>query len=178
MSLLCLDFKSIAVGLDATNMACALGDIEILETSAKPCGNFHLLAQGENDLILDIQKKLSAEYDQVVDSCTVQSEIKELLNALFGLKKIEISDSLLILETETLSTGIFICSKFTKQDGTTLIELDSGRANGGICVAYITGPEQVLKSLEQEILKDRPPFLRNLTNITRPNEKFLKYFTL
>ena len=166
-----IETSSIALGYKILNDSLARAEVEIIEAASISPGKFLILLSGTQGNLESILRWVDGEY--IVDKVLIESVHEKVLPGLYGLLKTPIAEALLVLETSTLSQGLFAANECLKKANIEVIEIRSGRGIGGRCVSFLTGKASDLKSVTKGLQKNIRHEL-----IEKPHNKFLEYFNI
>lgn len=176
-----LELSSLASGYAVMDKLVKKAPVTILEGSPMTPGKFFILFNGDEASVVESYNEAYAQKDiSFLDSIVIPQADKRVLQGLYGLLKVECRESLAIIETASMSSGLYSADAVVKSSDTELIEIRSSRGIGGKCLYFVTGALDAVEAAREitiECLKSRGTLLR-IEVIARPHEDFLQYFNL
>ncbi len=176
-----LEFSSLAVGYAAMDALVKKAPVRILEGTSMSPGKFFVLFNGDEASVLESFNCVT-ETPQwpLLDSVYIPQLEKRVLPGFYGLIKQQVLESLLIVETASMSSSVISCDAALKAASIELIEIRSSRGIGGKSLFFVTGSLDAVEAARDtvtEVLKKNGTLLRQEL-IARPHEDFLNYFNL
>jgi microcompartment protein CcmL/EutN len=178
-----LEFSSIAKGYFALDHCLKNAKVHIIEASAISPGKFLILLRGDIEAVgKALNAAMAVATDELIDSALLPNLDKGILDALYGLSKIEADkNGLVVVETSTLSGMLVGLHNITSQKkNVQFIEVRPGRGLGGKSTAFFTGaPAELKESLEifLRATKSNGSFIEGQF-ISSPHPDFLSYFNI
>ena len=182
----CFEVSSVALGYRILDQLSKLPNISILEASLAGGGIFWILASSPNPRLDDFQAIVKTSLEgigdqskaQVVDHETIETSDQNLLEALYSLSAQKLEESLLIIESDSLSAVLAAVHFATKQHQLTTIEIKVSRGSRSGGHAFLTGSQ-----LECELARETA-CTKLTTRMSRgfvevidaPNEAFRQQF--
>ncbi len=176
-----LEMTSLASGYAAMDLLVKKAPVRILEGSMMSPGKFFILINGDEASVFEsFNEALQKKEWGFLDSVLISQIDPRVLPAMYGLAKEQVKESLLIVETASMSSGIISSDAALKSASVEIIELRTSRGIGGKSVFFLTGALDAVEAAREsvsEILKSRGTLLRTEI-IARPHQDFLQYFNL
>ena len=103
--------------------------------------------------------------------CQLNGENKNLLDAFYGHTKPTLAESVMVIETKTLSSCFLAAKSACEDSNITVLEIDSGRSLNGTAIAFLTGPQfncekfkskNKIKNISIEVLSQMPKSISSL----------------
>lgn len=176
-----LEMSSLASGYAAMDMLVKKAPVRILEGSAMSPGKFFILINGDEASVYESYKEATEKKDWgFLDSVLIPQIDPQVLPGMYGLAKVQVSESLLIVETASMSSGIISCDSALKAASVDLIEFKTSRGIGGKSLYFVTGSLDSVEAARDAVsnsLKSRGTLLKTEL-IARPHNDFLQYFNI
>ncbi len=175
------EFSSISRGYFLLDQLVKKAPVKILEASAVTPGKFFILINGDEASVDESRKDILSQGAQwLVDEVMIPNLHEEVLPALYSQNKFQIDESVGIIETATVSSGIISADFALKSSNVHLIDLRMARGIGGKAYYFVTGTlDNVQSAVEAAVgaLTEKATLVRS-DIIARPHEDFLKYFNI
>lgn len=142
-SLLCMEIISIAHGYRALNAATSDGRARVLEASPVGSGFLILMSGSERDLRGSLER-VRALFDGaspglLVDAELISSVADGVKESLFALSETRIGETLVVVETETVSGCLHLAQALVGEHGLLPIEVRIQRSSSGGAYGFFTG---------------------------------------
>jgi microcompartment protein CcmL/EutN len=175
------EISSLARGYALMDQITKKAPVKILEGTFMSPGKFFILFNGDEASVEESYNEVkSGSRNGILDSVLIPNVSETLLPGLYGLLKNSVTESLGIVETSSMCSGLLAADRSLKYANTKLIEIRSSRGIGGKCLYFVTGRlEEVDASIEaaKEILLQRGTLLHSEV-IANPSDEFLEYFNV
>lgn len=175
------EFSSIARGYFILDQLIKKAPVKVLEASSVTPGKFFVLFNGDVASVEESRKTvLEQAQNQILDEVFIPVIHDEVLPALYAQNKFLIQESLGIIETATVSSGLLSADRALKASDVHLIDFRMARGIGGKSYFFLTGTlENVQAGIEAgiEAISEKSTLIRTEI-IARPHEDFLAYFNL
>ncbi len=168
-----VEFRSIAVGIDAVDKIVKAANVEIIDAKTICPGKYYIIFSG---LVSAVKDSLSAvEFyanDFIIDSVVIANVYPQLFSALTSTNDVKTPASIGVIETLTAPSIIWSADSAIKATNIDLVEVRIARALGGKNICIINGllsdvTESVNKAIEYPKQKD---FLVDWQIIAAPNK--------
>lgn len=180
-ALAALEMSSLAAGYSAMDLLVKKAPVRILEGSAMTPGKFVILFNGDEASVEESYKEILAQTQWgFLDHVLIPQLEGTVLPALYGLTKVECAESLCIVETASMASGLVSADASVKYADVKLIEIRSSRGIGGKCLYFVTGSLDAVQAAQETVqstLQSRGTLLRTEV-IARPHKDFLRYFNI
>lgn len=175
------ELASLARGYAMMDVIVKKAPVKILEGTFMTPGKFFILFNGD-EASVDASFTAVTELakSQTIDSVLIPQLHETILPGLYGLLKNEVTESLGIIETATMSSGIVAADTTMKNADVKLIEIRSSRGIGGKCFYIFTGSLDEVQagvSSAHDSLRSRGTLVHSEI-ISRPHNDFLEYFNI
>lgn len=143
-SLAVFEIGSVALGYQALAAAARRAGVTIVEATPVRADRFLILLQGPAAELKSAQtdvRKLCETFsaDLLADVELIDAPDARLLPALFSLAQIEMKESLVVIECDSVA-GLISVSQAMLKRGLEVIELKGGRGAFGVGFGFFTGP--------------------------------------
>jgi hypothetical protein len=180
-----IEISSPALGYRALDLFTQNSEFEVLEATAHGSKVFTLIARGEKSQLETVVRKISANIastgsSSVRDSIVIDDIAPEIIETYFSLHTVEMAESLLVVECETLS-GLFQSSaQALKNYKLKAIELRNLRGDNPTALGLFTGVDSDCVSAAESIKLSLEHAARNGTVevINKPTASFRTFFNL
>jgi microcompartment protein CcmL/EutN len=175
------EISSIARGYFLLDKLVKKAPVKILEASSVSPGKFFILINGDEASVEESRKELlTLGSDHVLDEVYIPQLHDEVLPAVYSQNNFKVEESIAIIETATVASGLLSADTALKNAAVHLIDFRLARGIGGKAFFFLTGTlDNVQASCEAaiEILKPKASLIR-LEIIPAPHDDFLKYFNI
>lgn len=175
------EISSIARGYFLLDQLVKKAPVKILEASSVSPGKFFILINGDEASVDESRKKLLQDaVGHVIDEVFIPQLHPEVLPAVYAQSRFAISESVGIIETATVSSGLVSADHALKSSDVHLIDFRLARGIGGKAYYFVTGTlDNVQAAVEaSSVAIESKGTLIRTELIARPHEDFLKYFNL
>jgi microcompartment protein CcmL/EutN len=167
-----IETNSIARGIVVHDVMLKKAKIEVVQSNSICPGKYIVLIAGdEGDVDEAMKEGLAKGSEAVVDSLFIPNVRHEIFPAMVGANQEIGVDSLVIVETFSVSSAILLSDIALKRNNVTLLDLRLAQGLGGKAFFLMTGPlfevEETAKHLAEEA---EPGMLTNIEVIARPHE--------
>lgn len=175
------EISSIARGYYLLDQVVKKAPVKILEAAAVTPGKFFILINGDEASVEESRKALLEQgRDFVLDEVYIPQLHSEVLPAMYGQSQFRVLESIGIIETATVSSGLVSADSALKFADVHLIDFRMARGIGGKAYYFVTGSlENVQASVlaASEILVSGGMLVRQEV-IPNPHDDFLQYFNI
>ncbi len=178
-----IELSSIAKGYFILDQCLKAAKVHIIEASSVSPGKFLILLKGDvNAVGKAYDSALMSGNKEIIDSALIPTLNKGILDALYGLSKVEANKAgIVVLETTTLTSMLLGLHNIAavKKD-IQFIEVKPGRGLGGKSIGFITGNiTDLYESLEifLRVTKQNGSFIEGQV-ISAPHPDFLSHFNI
>ncbi|HEX4925680.1 MAG TPA: BMC domain-containing protein [Bdellovibrionales bacterium] len=175
------EIASLARGYALMDRILKKAPVKILEASYMTPGKFFILFNGDEASVHEsFHDVLQSSKKDLLDSVLIPNLHEQVLPGLYGQLKTQVTDSVAVVETASMASGLIAADRSIKDANVTLIEIRSSRGIGGKCLYFVTGRlEEAQASVEaaERALHERGTLLHTEV-IANPHEDFLQYFNL
>lgn len=178
-----LELSSIAKGYFVLDHCLKSTKVHVVEASAISPGKFIILLKGEIDAVgTAYNAALAVAKNEIIDSALLPNLHKGILDALYGLSKVEADkNGVVVVETSSLTAMLVGLHNITSQQKRVqFIEVRPGRGLGGKSTAFFTGAAEELK-ISLEIFIQATKTHGNFVDgqlISAPHPDFLTFFNI
>ena len=175
------EISSLAKGYALMDLILKKAPVKILEGTYMTPGKFFILFNGDEASVGESFEIVRATAKtSILDSVEIPNVEPTVLPGLYGMLQNQIDQSLAVVETSSMCSGLLAADRSVKNANVKLIEIRSSRGIGGKCLYFVTGRlEEVQASVEaaEFALKDRGTLLHTEV-IANPHDDFLQHFNL
>lgn len=136
-----LEFRSIGKGIEVSNELAKKFSVEILYSKTMCIGKFFFMISGETANIKDaIEYGIALGESYVIDNFIINAISPEIIDGFkFKYKRPKRIQSIAVVETKKVCSGIKILDKALKSGNTSLIKLQISAAIGGKLMFILAG---------------------------------------
>jgi hypothetical protein len=181
----CFEVSNLTLGYKVLDAITRENHLRILEASAVSSQAFLILieASAEKLKMVDhrIAEVVSVYGKEGLRDCEILPKVSQhLLPAYYSLLQQKLEESLLVLETETISGALFLANHLLEKDRLKIIELKVMRGSQGKCLAFFTGSREACDAGDQDIaaLLKRTVRAGTVEVIHDPKPAFREFFNL
>ncbi len=180
-SIAVFEISSIARGYYLLDQVVKKAPVTILEAASVSPGKFFIMINGDEASVDESRNHLiSLAKNFLVDEVYIPNIHHEVLPALYSQNTFQVNESLGVVETAAVSSGIVSADSACKASDVHLIDFRMARGIGGKAYYFVTGTlDNVEASVEAgaNILIEKGTLLKTEV-IARPHTDFLKYFSV
>jgi microcompartment protein CcmL/EutN len=175
------ELSSIARGYFLLDKLVKKAPVKILEAAAVSPGKFFILINGDEASVEESRKELLAlAANQIIDEVYIPFLHPEVLPGMYSQNRFPVVESVGIVETAAVSSGLVSADRACKGANVHLIDFRMARGIGGKAYYFVTGTlENVEASVADGVsaIVDKGTLIRTEI-IANPHEDFLKYFNV
>jgi microcompartment protein CcmL/EutN len=175
------EISSIARGYFLLDRLVKKAPVKILEASSVSPGKFFILINGDEASVDESRKELlSLAANQIIDEVYIPQLHPEVLPALYSQNNFRVNESLGIIETATVGSGLLSADFCAKSADVKIIDIRMARGIGGKAYYFFTGKlEDVQAGIDAgtNVIAPKGMLIRSEI-IASPHEDFLKYFNV
>lgn len=175
------EISSIARGYFLLDRLVKKAPVKILEAAAVTPGKFFILINGDEASVEESRADLLAlAVNQIIDAIYIPQVHPQVLPAMYSQNQFQVKESIGIVETATVGSGLVSADAAAKNSDVNLIDFRMARGIGGKAYYFIAGKlEDVEAGLEagSQAIATKGTFIRSEV-IASPHEDFLKYFNV
>lgn len=175
------EISSIAKGYFLLDQLVKKAPVKILEASPVSPGKFFILINGDEASVDESRQNLLAQVaPYLVDEIYIPFLHAEVLPAMYSQSRFPVQESVAIIETASVSSGLVSADKACKASDVHLIDFRLARGIGGKAYYFLTG---TLENVEAgadagtAALAEKGTLIRSEI-IARPHDDFLSYFNV
>lgn len=185
-SLLVLEIDSIAYGYRALQIATLKNPVRVLDASPFG-GRFLILIQGKfADLELameDVHRDMVNEKkEMLIEGVVIEFFEPTVRDALFALAQDQLSESLIVLECETVSDCLSLAQNLVKTYKLIPIEIRIQRSSSAKSYGFFTGSnavcDQAARGMRVKILETQKSKVCHIELIDNPTREVRRFFQL
>lgn len=175
------EISSIARGYYLLDQMVKKAPVKILEASAVSPGKFFILINGDEASVFESRKELQLQAsDMILDEVYIPHIHVEVLPGLYAQNRFSIQESVGIIESSSVSSGLQAADFSLKAAQVHLIDFRMARGIGGKSYFFVTGSlDNVQASVHEatQKLSERSALIR-AEIVANPHEDFLQYFNI
>ena len=142
-----LEFKSIAKGIEATDLMLKAADVQLILSSPLCPGKYITIMGGEvGPVKLAVETGKQAACDFALEGHVISNVSEAVFPALSGTTRVENYASLGIIETLTAVSSVIVGDTAVKASNVTLIDIRIARGLGGKGYVLLTGEVSSVKT--------------------------------
>lgn len=177
----CFEFSSLARGYFLLDQLVKKAPVKILEAAAVTPGKFFVLINGDEASVEESRQHiLSLGRDHILDEVFIPQLHPEVLPAMYAQNRFPVEESLGIVETATVASGLVSADQACKNAVIHLVDFRMARGIGGKAYYFVTGK---LEDVEASVhagafaVEGKGTLIRTEV-VARPHDDFLKYFNI
>lgn len=141
-----IEYRSIAKGLEATDVMLKGGKVELIQATVMCPGKFVALISGDLSAVKEaVEKGINLDPALAISSFVLPNIHPEVIPALSGTTSAEVQGSLGIIETVDATSGVVAGDIAAKAAKVHLIEIRLARGMGGKAFVYLCGELSAVK---------------------------------
>ena len=168
-----LEFRSIAVGIDAVDIIVKASDVKIIDAKTICPGKYYIIFSGLVSAVKNsINAAIEKSFDFIIDSTVIPNVYPEIFAGLNAASEIKTLKSIGIIETLTSPSIIWSADAAIKTAGIEIVEIRIARALGGKNICIVNGNlSDVREAMEAAIVyPEQKGFLVDFQVIAAPSE--------
>lgn len=175
------EISSIARGYFLLDQIVKKAPVKVLEASSVTPGKFFILINGDVASVEESRLAVLAQgANHMIDDVLIPDLHPEILPGVYSQNQFQISESVGVVETTTVSSGLIAADRGLKSSDTHLIDFQMARGIGGKAYFFLTGTlDNVQAGVEAAAMSllEKGTLIRTEV-IASPHEDFLAYFNL
>jgi microcompartment protein CcmL/EutN len=175
------ELSSISKGYFLLDQLVKKAESKILEASAVSPGKFFILINGDEASVGESRKEVLDQGAQwILDEVFIPQIHNEVIPGLYAQNNFQVQDSLAIVETATVASGLLSADAGLKAADVHLVDFRMARGIGGKAYFFLAGTLDNVQAAVDESVKAlslKASLIRS-DIIANPHEDFLKYFNI
>ena len=175
------ELSSISKGYYLLDRLVKKAPVKILEAAAVSPGKFFILINGDEASVEESRKDLLAQSESyILDEVFITQLHEEVLPGTYSQNKFQIAESVGIIETATVASGLLSADAALKNADVHLIDLRMARGIGGKAYYFVTGTLDNVQAATEagvKVIEAKSSLIRS-DIIANPHEDFLRYFNI
>lgn len=172
-----IEFNSIAMGIQTTDIMLKQSDISLIRTSTICPGKYVTIIYGDTGSVKSamIKGEQFAEI-YIVESFTIPNVDNSVIKAINGTNHINVGSAVGVLEFYSVSSAILAADEAVKAGNVSLVDIKIGFAIGGKGVVILTGNIGSIKASVNTALNSskKTGLLMNYAILPRADERLLE----
>lgn len=170
------EFKTVSAGMTAADTMVKTADVDIIEAETVCPGKYIVIITGELSAVnASVEAVKTGHSMHLIDSFVLGNPADEIFPAIYGASKVEIVNSLGIIETYDAAAIIVAADQAAKTAEVSLIEIRLARGMCGKSYLLITGEVAAVEAAiarAQKAVEPRGMYLDSSV-IARPDKKLI-----
>ena len=170
------EFKTVSAGMTAADTMVKTADVDIIEAETVCPGKYIVIVTGELSAVnSSVEAAKTVHSMHLIDSFVLGNPADEIFPAIYGASKVEIVNSLGIIETYDAAAIIVAADQAAKTAEVSLIEIRLARGMCGKSYLLITGEVAAVEAAiarAQKAVEPRGMYLDSSV-IARPDKKLI-----
>jgi microcompartment protein CcmL/EutN len=149
-----LEFRSVAIGLAATNDMLKRSSIELVFSTVLCPGKYVVMISGDIEAVKEAVRAV-ANFDesQILGRAVISNLNSEIFGALTGTTNCKASGALGVVETLDVASAVEAADIAAKSANISLLEIRIARGMGGKCVVFYCGELDAVKTATEAAIR-------------------------